>query len=198
MTPFRIMPAVIVLLAAAPAAASGWTGWPAFYRSFAVEPPPVREAKLPGIHKVPDITLKRGITGAPPKTETTPKPKSSLDSLPAAPRAVQGWDPKEKKAILGEATHRGVRFQQGRVPLDDMPDPPAPPRFARATPPSTLAIQPPVLDDRKNTQLIDDLVKPSGALPPAGLAPKPSVALPGTGTRFTGQYRVNGTTHKLR
>jgi hypothetical protein len=193
MTPFRIVPAVFVLLAAAPAAASGWTDWSPFYRSFAVEPPPVHETKVPGIHKGPDVTLKRGITGTPPKIETTPKPKSSLDSPPAAPRAVQGWDPKEKKAIVGDAPYRGVRLQQGRVPLDDMPEPPAPPRYSRATPPNTAAIQPPVLDDRKYTDLVDDVVRA-----PRGLAPKPSLALPGSGTRFTGQYRVNGTTHTLR
>jgi hypothetical protein len=180
MTPFRTVSAAFVLLAtlSPPAFASGWTGWPEFYRSFAVEPPPVRETKVPGIHKVPDVTLKRGITGSPPKAETAPKPKSSLDAAPPAPAPAAGWDPQKKDRVVGkpsrdpaatmtaialaesrgESRYHGLRLQQGRVALDDMPAPP---------PPASPA-----------------------------LAPKAPVQVPGTGSPVSGPYKLDSTTHK--
>ncbi len=221
MTPLRTASLGLVLLAslAAPAAAAaGWTGWSEFYRSFAVEPPPAATpAKVPGIHKVPDVTLKRGITGEPPKTKPAPKPK--LGAAPPVPGAVPGWDPLPKKTITGaaprapgvtmtaiamaesrgEQRYHGARSQQGRVQLsalDDLPAAPTP-RMAGSSPSTPAAIRRPALDDRKYTDLADDLLKPNG-LPANGLAQKPQVHLPGSGTPFSGKYRTAGTTHKLR
>jgi hypothetical protein len=176
--------AVLLAALAAPAAAEGWTGWSEFYRSFAVEPPPVRPVKLPGIHKVPDVTLKRGVIDTTPKPNVPPKPKSSLEAAPPAPAPARGWDPLAKKTITGAARPS---------PLDDLPAP----HKAGSSPPTPAAIRRPVLDDRKYTGLVDDLVK-SDRPPANGLAPKPNADLHGSGTPFSGKYRTASTTHKLR
>jgi len=168
MTPFRIVTAGFALLAAfaaAPASAEGWTGWSDFHRSFAVEPPPaVSPAKLPGIHKVPDVTLKRGVMGTTPPASPAPKPKSSLEVHPS--------------------------------PLDDMPTPSAEtPRKAASGPATSAAIRRPALDDRKYTDLVDDMNRPASA--PKTLAPKTNLNVPGTGSPFSGTYRVANKTHAL-
>ena len=136
MTPRRTASLGLVLLAslAEPAAAAeSWTGWSEFYRSFAVEPPPAATpTKIPGIHKVPDVTLKRGITGEPPKT----KPKPKLGAAPPPTGAVPGWDPLPKKTVTGAAAQGSFSELQGiRTEITPLNDLPAAPRALQQKPP---------------------------------------------------------------
>jgi hypothetical protein len=80
--------------------------------------------------------------------------------------------------------------------LDELPAAPGQPaRMSPSGPGRSAAIRPPALDDRKYTDLVDDLNKPASA--PKQLAPKATLTLPGAGTPFSGTSRVPNTTHKL-
>jgi hypothetical protein len=81
--------------------------------------------------------------------------------------------------------YHGVRLQQGRIEpsaLDDLPR-------------ISAAIRPPVLDDRKYTNLVDAPNRPASS--PKNLGSKPPVNLSSLGIPFSGTYRADKTTHKL-